>query len=504
MDRDSDAQGNIPHTPDSQDAGAITLDNTSSAISPNSVEPVNNSTTQQAEAPIIVAEQPNITQSTPVDLQPQADLPDGSITTPATPEAQPHKSKKHHHKSKTAKNHNDTSPVVYVRRPIALVILMITLIILLLAGAGLATWYFVYYNNPEKVALDAISGFLNEKSVVIDGVLKTEYDHTSIMLSLESNSASPANSSKMTLTVSPLDANSNVLYAQPYQVDIGSVVMSDGILYIRIDDLTDAIDQYLEDHSISASSLDALSSLGYDIADTIDGEWWQISVPDLIDEYVDSASDAQSVKELYACMINVANRDIRQELSQLYSDHQFIKISRIQNPSAYSEAVSKGFNSLYRVEFDYDQMADFINSLPQSDTANNIYNCLNHFSETSRSRWRISSEDFNEISADDLRKGLSGLESIELEITNFGHQLVGVSYSDDNNLVGLSFTYQSVSINPPSRYHRFTELIDELSELVFDSYKNFYNDTDIESPTFDEWGSIEDYELPVIDEIETT
>lgn len=418
---------------------------------------------------------------------------------PAALVAQPAKPK-HHHKSKSKKRHKGNPPVVYVRRPALLIAIMILLTLFLIAGAGLASWYLFCYNRPEKIAFDAISNFLNEHSVLVDGIIKTESRDASIMLTLESSNVDFSGSSKMTLTMSPLDANGSVIYEQPYQVEIGSIFMSDGVLYVRVDELIDAVDQYLEDHVMSIDDLGSTALFGYELADMIDGEWWQISIPDLIDMYADSPYSAKPAKELYACMINVANRDIKQELASIYSDHQFINVEKVKHPAAYSENVSNGFNSIYHVSFNYDQMAEFINDLPDTETAQGAYNCVNRYFDSTDLDWQIAATDFDEVTSEQLSNSFSSIEKLEFEITNFGHQLVGVSASDEHSTVGLSFQYQPATIAPPNRYHRFTELIEELTTAMLESY-GIYNNIEY-NPITKEWEIIED-EL-TIDEIETT
>lgn len=477
MDQDPELQGNNPPEPTPQDNIVPVPENI----------PVEPSVTDLTPSPASVQTAETATDDT--------SAVDGPTTTPAVLTTQPAKSK-HHHKSKTSKHHkNKSNPaVVYVRRPVLLVIIMVFLVLFLLAGASLAAWYFLCYNRPERVAFDAVDSFLSAPSITTDGVIKAEYNNTSIMLTLASENVDLSGSSKMTLTISPLDANGSVIYEQPYQVEIGTVFMTDGMIYLRVDDLMDTVDQYLEDHALTKDDFDIATALGYEAADLIDGEWWQISVPDLIDMYADSAYDARPAKELYACMVNVGDRDIKHELAQLYSDHRFVNIEKIKHPESYSSEVASGFNSLYSVSFDYGRMASFINALSSSETAQSVYNCLNHYSDSTDSGWQISADSFNEISAEELRESFSGLESLEFEITNFGHQLVGISASHGQNLLGLKFQYQANTIVPPNRYHRFTELMEELTTAMLESFGSS-DDLDY-TPDFYEWN--------LIDQVETT
>lgn len=512
MDQDPETQGNNPpesDTPASTDVNTpVSLDSTpvnAESIPDNHDVPLQPGPMRAPalQDPSVIDPAVESTSPAPATGDANATVSAASIKTPsASTIVQPPKNKHHHKKPKSSKHHNNNPPVVYARRPILLIVLMILLIIVLVGGAGLATWYFVYYNNPNKVAYDAINNFLHEPDFTTSGIITTRYNHTSIMITFDSDSANLANSSKVTLTLSPLDANGSVIYAQPYQVEIGDVIMADGALYLRVDDLMDAIDRYLEDHSQTLDDLDITTLFGYQIAEALDGEWWQISIPDIIDFYSASPYDAQPAKELYTCMVNVANRNIKQELADLYNGHQFINIARVDKPSAYGEDVANGFNSIYQVNLDYGLMADFINAMPDSETANNIYNCINRYSDTTSSVWHPSAADFNEISSEQLQEALSSIENIELEITNFGHQLVGININGaSDTLVGLHFQYHPVTIAPPNRYHSFLDLIDEIAESLSDSFAELYGI--IYDPDTHEWQMIED-DFPLINEVETT
>lgn len=458
-----------------------------------------NSLAEPSMAPVTDA---NNIESSQSNAAPATGTNNGESAQPGIAPAQSTPKPKHHHHLKKSSKRTLSEPVSYVRRPILLVILLIFLILIIAAGAGLAAWYFLCYNRPDRVAYDAINYFLSESSVVVEGAISTKYDNNSIQLTLQSDTHDLTGSSKATLSISALDANGSVLYAQPYQVEIGSVLMSSGDLYVRIDELANAIDQYMEDHALTLDQADLLTALAYQSAKVIDGQWWQISIPDLIELYSDSFAQAEPGKELYACIMNVLNRDVKGELAALYREHQFIHISRVKPPAVYSEAVSNGFNSLYQVEIDYNQLANFINAIPSSDLGTSVCNCLNRYYSSTGSSERASTTDATPVTAEQLEEQLSSIDRIELEITNFSHQLAGITVAGkDENHAQLNFRYQPVTVAAPARYHSFSELIERLAETISQSTEDLYTDLDF-NPITGEWELLEN-DLLTNDEVET-
>lgn len=360
------------------------------------------------------------------------------------------------------------------KNPFVKFLIFLFILILLAAGAGLV-WYYVYHNVPEKVAYDAVHGFLQEKNVQSWGVLSTTVINdggTNYALTLRSEAASQglAGSSTINLSLVPIDANGSSLTDQSHDVEIGNVVMSDGVIYLRLSNFADALEQLLSSNSADISELEGAQTILQRIADSVDGEWWRISVPEILDTLSEDLGDLQPQKELYTCMINVANRDVKGSLAQIYTDHRFIGVERT------SGDVLPFGRSSYNVQLDYDRMADFVNAVPQSSLANEVYNCFNKYlSSTGSSKTPLSADSVDTITADDLRAEFSDQTKITMGVENLSHRLTGltVAYTDgesdspaNTTSLSLKFEYDSVAITAPEKYRPATELVDDILTII--------------------------------------
>ncbi len=382
-----------------------------------------------------------------------------------------------------------------------LVILLSILAVLALAIAGVAIWFFVFYSNPEKVALDAVGGFLGEKNIVMTGAIhNSDSEGPLVMATLDADTSGIANSSTLSLVLAPKDANGNSLSDDPYNLKIGNVMMSDGVFYLRTEELEESIQRFFTDNSISVTDDETAASI-VDLAELVDDEWWQISVPDIIDAIDENGEDASEAKEFYSCMMNVLADSPNAQAAELYQQNHFLEVAKITNPT-HGTSADVGFkNSLYSAKINYEQLANFANAAARTDSANQIYACYNKFSESMGSSERFSSDDFN-ISASDLSSN-SNLDDfdIELEINNFTHQLVSISLYGKNDqkdwTISFAFKYQPVTITAPEQYRPITELIDELMAFI-PVTPDYDFDDDSESPEIEidymEWNDDGSYE----------
>ncbi len=360
-----------------------------------------------------------------------------------------------------------------------LIVAIVAAILILLVGAGIAVWYFVIHSNPDKVAFDAINGFLHEHSVTVTGSAYNEQTYhsyrTRSTISLDSKRGAtnlPA-SSTITAGFAQYENNSDDPEVD-LSLELGSVVFSDGIIYFRINDLMEAVDSALASSGLSRSRLDDYGKLLYGIGEKIDGEWWQFSLPDILDLIsADNSESYSSIRNAYNCVFEAASGDIAGELASIYSENRFIGITKVSQ-SAFGDVKATSGNSLYELTFDYEKMADFINSLPNSDYANKLYTCYNNFvaaedlDDSGFIPRRISAADFDKVSAEDLA-GSRNTETNNyyLEISNFDHKLKSLyayeKSEDEQTEIHFYFQYEPVTISAPESYRPITELIEEVS-----------------------------------------
>lgn len=375
-----------------------------------------------------------------------------------------------------------------------LIATIIIILVLILGLGGAVAWYFLYYNNPEKVAFDAINGFLQQKTVVTDGTFtgraKTDSGEVLITVGLNNKSTTTSGNSIVTIKASMLDANGELLSDNQYEVELGGIVLSDGVFYFRTGKLMDTIDLLMDDMSITIDDLDASGQAIYRLLSNVDGEWWQFDVADVVDNVIEDPVLARSTKEFYTCLVNVAHSDINGELASVYSQNRFVNITPSSNKAKASGVTN------YSVSIDYDKMAGFSNALMESEIAKSAENCIHKYIVDDLGG-EVNFEN-TPAEADKIREGLEGTE-FTLGIRDFGHELVsaGVSYKqDDAEFAGdFEFSHPEVIIEAPENYRPISDLVDMLVEAITEMLGNTdeYDDMDfIYDEETGEWIMIED------------
>ncbi len=384
--------------------------------------------------------------------------------------------------------------VVLVKPPkkkkTGLIVSIIIITLLLLGGIGFAIWYFAVYQSPENVVFDSVNKLITAKNVQTEGELNflapyEKYDDSTILFQIkfDNQSKSLPTATTATLTMSEVDLDDHsVIEDHEISVELGSVQMSDGVIYFRASEITTALDTFFEDED----DADVFQTALYEIATLIEDEWWQISIPDLIDELDDSGLDLPSseIKELYSCAVNVMNQDYSGEIAGLYNRNQFLIFDQSVESSNIPGHV------IYDMSINYDNLANFLNTLPHASYSLELTTCYNDFLKaTDNTEETVSPDDAEKITADNLREAFSDKPTIRFDIHSSSHLLDAITFGDsaDNNQVYgyLKFSYDSSEVSAPSEYRPITELFEEAVEIF-----NYYLMGPEELPGLD-------FELPV-------
>lgn len=399
-----------------------------------------------------------------------------------------------------------------------LIIALIILIIALLGAAGAAVWYFVYYNNPETVAFDAINGMLHEKYVTASGQLVSDIEgaNMQVKLTADAKSSGFTNDSKFTLELMPRDDSGQDVLEEPIKIILNDVVMSDGVIYFQVDNLVETLDRAMREQSVTEEDLTSSMAMAYELAEVIDGEWWRISVPDIIDEIAPNLEEAKPVREFYSCIISSLGSDIKGEIAAVYEKNRFVNVERMNAKDIESFTTDAG-NGIYRVTFDYDKMAGFTNALPHTAYANKVYDCYNTYVddmyaiaqdsvepdvETELTKPKhISAEDASEATAKDLEKAFPNDADVYLEISDFGHRLNGLHvnaiHGESKVQSDLKFKYEEVTINAPEKYRPVTDLMGDIMAIIREATypEEEWTDDDDWFYEDDEWSDVQDEPL---------
>lgn len=355
-------------------------------------------------------------------------------------------------------------------RGIKVAAIVAAILILLLGGVG--TWFFAYYSSPEKVALDAVENLFLAKNVSLEGgvnlflsdELKEDSPFAGLIFSFDSSSHSLplSNSAKAQILY-----NDGVISDDAkFVVTLRNVIMRDGVFYFQIGGIVDSLHSLGYDFEESPEVADYLP-----LIETIDNEWWQVDVNDILADLDLPVSQQDSMSQLYSCVVETLNRDSSSEMTKLYQEHRFINVSPTQHLApegdAYPDLAS--WHKAYEITLNRQELANYINAIPETETANQFYACFNAVEdEYADVPLSLGAADFDEISASDI-EWPDGLR-VFVEVSTFGHRLRSIyvyQNTDDYQLGGsIMVNYQNVTVSAPDSYRPISDLYEEFLELI--------------------------------------
>lgn len=370
-----------------------------------------------------------------------------------------------------------------------LIVGLIILAVLMLVVGGLAIWFFVFYNNPTKVAFDALGNLVSAENVNTIGSVRIappagvgdSFPLKNIMVNFDSAGVLPGATNatlsfdlefeelqhpedEITYPVTPTDYG---LEGGHVEIKLGTVQMTDGVIYLRVAGIMASLEEIgaKEGSPIYDSMQEFI-----EVVELLDDEWWQISVPDLIDNFEPEGDMNEALKDLYDCTLNLVREDKSAELKQLWVAHPFAELEPISR-SEFGQTASGGWNGYYNLKFNTTELASFVSGMADTTAARNFYACYNAAAEKAGDDDEISPEDIDEVDASDF----SALESsnivTHLEVSRFGHQLKGItvnstSTTDTQVSTSLMFTYQPATIVAPDTYRPISEFIGPAVEKI--------------------------------------
>ncbi len=410
--------------------------------------------------------------------------------------------------------------VVLVKPPkkkkTGLIVSIIIVILLLLGGIGFAIWYFAVYQSPENVVFNSVNKLITAEHVSPHGSFTTTiasdngYD-VKMTVSVESSSTRLPNEASVWLMMAVYDASGEPATDEAIKLNVGTVQMSDGIAYLKIENLTETFEQLLPNIfpatncSPSTNCIETenpIETALYEVAELIDDEWWQISLNDILDE-LDMLEDwqAEVVTDIYTCSIDAMNADYSDEIALLYKRNRFVNVEELAD-----EQSGPTGTTAYLVSLDYDALANFLNAAKRSSSTTDFYNCYNaaidkaaknaddyYYDAEDFEEMKISLDDMEDISASDLKQYLPENAKIVLHIDSWSHELHEIELrpdtADNETLLSIAFDYSAQpEVSAPTEYRPITELFEEVVEIVVEL---FSEDEDVpELPGLD-------FELPV-------
>ncbi len=349
-------------------------------------------------------------------------------------------------------------------------IIGIVVAVLMVILGSLALWFCLWYSNPDQVAYDAMNNLLKAENVGLEGgftILNPDEDDALKMVIISfdsaSNSLPNATSAKVQFIFNPdyVEGDPHVL------IEVKNVVMRDGVIYLQIGGIMDSINSVEMDDGERESMAVFLNTL-----EVIDNEWWQISIPDLIETMELPAQQSDAMTEVYSCAVQAMNSDVSGEISAIYKQNRFIEVKSSKqlapsNESAASELASG--HKAYELTMNKAKLASFVNELPETAVAEEFFACYNKAAKQYGGE-TIDAKDIDEIDEDDVTWPDAEDLRVFLEISQWSHQLRSAhifAYNDGQDVGGgtVMFKYDQVEVTPPESYRPITELFDELAEM---------------------------------------
>lgn len=359
-----------------------------------------------------------------------------------------------------------------------LIVGLIILAVFIIFGAAFLAWYCLVYSHPEKVVSDAMQQLLSTRQLTAKGDLiasdSSEKDQAFNFAAFTSN-VNDANAHMIVKLKSSqlLDDQSD-----EFEIELGVIKLANGELYLQIAQLADVFDQYLEDNDAEVEDFGALGQILYAVVSTVDGEWWEVTLPEVLDAFGVDAELAQPLDDLYSCVMQASGEDYTGEVLKAYQDVPFLQVSdgtrSIKDDGGHFESEAPSGQKFYPVTIDYDQLANFLNALSEGKMATSIEGCYHEYSENNDRLDDVFeteplTEDNEPLTADDLREILPEQLKIYLVISDWSHRLewINFEFSEDDQLIGasISFDYQAPTIAAPELYRPATDFAEELEQV---------------------------------------
>ena len=371
---------------------------------------------------------------------------------------------------KAKKNKNHTKAVLIAGGVIA---------VLGLGGLGTA---YVIANTPENIALSAVASVFATKQKHFSSTFSLNLKDSKVVgvKSAQLTLDADINTDKEVSTTAELAVN---FYDTKIKLSLDTVILKDYTVYIKISQLKAAAKAVLEQYNQSVKSGDF--SVDYSDSDDytstppyediinqlvgkIDGEWWRISIPELID--VDeklSAKEKVEAKKTYGCIVNfLSDAKTKVDYSELYQKHAFISLQPYEGDQKFD---SEG--KAYIIQFSSNKIADFGNALASSFKGLGVKECLPENVLNGGSDDDVDGDD--KLSANDVDEMIRQWPTIIVTVKNnfFSHEVTGL-YSNlktDSDFytgtVKLNFSNQVKEVKAPANAQPITKFSEEINRL---------------------------------------
>lgn len=342
---------------------------------------------------------------------------------------------------------------------------------LAVAGATLATLvvggsaFAFYYNMPETVAADAISGFIKQSSEKLAA-------SGSLELSPQTNSELYQHISNLRLDFktdvdhfnrsAEFDFGIRLREYGYLHFKLSTFLEENGTAYLNIDNLTEAYQKAVKAAGLQQNDpeLRLILSLLEKSLENVEGKWWRIDVNEVISsldktDFKLEKNDKENISSAYACLVNEVKQELNQtdRLAKIYLEHPFINLTSVSYDKLPEDSLKgkiEDYGNLYQVSLDADKLFDFAKKHQQAAENTKIVECLKKIEKSSvafgEDDKTEDSED-QELTKADVQNFVSNLKNLYLGIDFLTHQLKGAYLQVSESKVDftgiVNFKYQN-------------------------------------------------------------
>lgn len=359
------------------------------------------------------------------------------------------------------------------------IIIAVTCLIILLSGIAF-TVFAIIKNQPENIMASAFNNLLSAKNLSIDGDIEIStknvsmFNNSSATIHISSLHSGPDQSNTAMIQIN-LGGDTN----EQIDMELDNIIVDNGNIYFKIKGVQYPI-------SVAYSLYTALTTLFTDkssdnsseiiekLSSVLEDRWIVISLKDLADnsEYIDS----EYVDEYNCLMDKVGDTsNYSTEFTNIYKTNPFLVMQ--SQP-----------DSFYDISINPDLLAQYINSIPHTNFAQDIALCTNQDIDTNSS---------SSITASDLKPALESFPRVSAKFDGFlDHRLTELKIFSDNDYVSvnsdLNFNYEAATISAPSDATPIMEIISEITNILQQIPNNYYDykvDNNIESYNYEDLGT---------------
>ena len=355
------------------------------------------------------------------------------------------------------------------------------------AGCGVAAYF---YSLPEKVAADAITGYIKQanKQMHMSGSIEIKPHQNNELAGIQSvrlDFKSDTNHFNNNVSV---NFNLAMQGGQNINFSLNAFVQENGVIYLNVDKLKDAFNKATSFMPIvpdGQNGTPSILGLMQKAIGTIEGKWWRINVNETVNAVGDNGQkmdqkEKEKVVSRYNCFVREIKKDLEQtdKVADSYHKSPFLAVKPanaddLKNNSTANRVKETGM--LYQASIDSNKLFEFIRDKKQLAEKSGISSCFeeensqNEDPSLDDSRESNKTKEEHKHNEEEVKKLAESLKNVYLGIDLFTHQLKSFFiYNSDKNYEfsgAISFDQnKAFAFNAPSNSRPITDLVNDLTK----------------------------------------